>query len=148
MKKTTKENRQTIIRELIETRTVSTHQDLQELLQRRGIIATQATVSRDLLDLGIIKERGTGRYRMQDRKVEDIGQAAEALAVFVKDIQQAQNLVIIKTKPGAAQNIAALIDTLAIEEIIGSVAGDDTVFIAGASVMAARRILNRLKRKF
>ena len=101
-------------------------------LARRGIQVTQATVSRDLEELGLVKTRSG--YRLPD------GSDASALPCsppcrsspkeFLREVGQASNLVVLKTYPGNAHSVAAVLDAQDWPEVVGTVAGDDTVFVA------------------
>lgn len=140
-----KNERQTIIREIIAGHVIKTHEEIASGLRKSGIIATQATISRDLVKLGITKDRKSGAYVILKEDVRDSEALAQALNMFVREILSVQNMVIIKTDPGAAQNVGALIDLLSVPEIIGTVAGDDTIFAAVATKEKATRAAKRLR---
>ena len=134
MTKDTKEQRRHILREIIDRQGIGDQHHLQTELARRGIDTTQATISRDLRDLGYVKVRldsGAYRYDLFDRASE--GSLRTRLKIlfqnFVTDVKGTGNLVIVKTSPGNANGVASLIDGLQRPEILGTVAGDDTILI-------------------
>lgn len=130
--------RRTQILELLRTEAVATQTDLRRKLQRRGIRVTQATVSRDIEELGVVKTRDG--YRMPD-STPVLTPPQPALAIilkeFVREVRQASNLVIVKTHPGNAHSVAVGLDAEHWPEVQGTVAGDDTIFIATAGARQA-----------
>jgi transcriptional regulator of arginine metabolism len=136
------------ILDLLRRETVRTQAALRRKLAQRGIRVTQATVSRDMEELGIIKTREG--YRLPGPKA---GQEAPPalqptlvviLKEFLRDARHAASLVIIKTNPGTAHTVAAALDASGWKEVIGTVAGDDTVFLATGSVRDAARVQKRI----
>jgi transcriptional regulator of arginine metabolism len=116
-----KRDRQQKILSLIRAKPVGTQEGLRSMLDRAGVPATQSSVSRDLEELGIVKHRG--RYTLPRSN----GAAARGLV----DLDQAgDSLVIAHTEPGLASAVAVEIDGAAISEIVGTIAGEDTIFIA------------------
>jgi transcriptional regulator of arginine metabolism len=134
MTKDAREQRRSILREIIDRQGIGDQHHLQTELARRGIDTTQATISRDLRDLGYVKVRldsGAYRYDLFDRASE--GSLRVRLKIlfqnFVTDVRGTENLIMIKTSPGNANGVASLIDGLQRPEILGTVAGDDTVLV-------------------
>lgn len=130
----TKEKRRQILRDIVAKQGIGDQHHLQTELARRGIDTTQATISRDLQDMGYVKVRldsGAYRYDLYEKTPE--GSIWPRLKVlfknFVTDIKSTENLVLIKTSPGNANGVASLIDALRREEILGTVAGDDTILV-------------------
>ena len=126
--------RQSKILELIETHEIETQEELAEYLQRTGTKVTQATVSRDIRELQLVKvatKHGKYKYAVMDSNTEG---TADRLIKILKNsilsVNTAGQLIIIKTIPGAAQICASAVDNIVSEGIMGSIAGDDTVFIA------------------
>ncbi|MFV0387809.1 MAG: arginine repressor [Pyrinomonadaceae bacterium] len=119
---TKKSKRQQNIIELITAKKISTQEELNQLLEARGILVNQSSISRDLVELGLIKIDGI--YSLPEIVDED--------DFFGKlDIQPAgENLLVLKCNPGLAGAIALKIDDAEIENIVGTIAGDDTIFIA------------------
>lgn len=130
--------RRLVIRRLLVAQTLESQRELLVALERRGHQVTQTTVSRDLAALGASKARGadgTFRYRLASSPVELSPQHRELTArmqQFVLEITSSGNLVVIKTPPGAAHSVAVALDQTATDlpGILGTIAGDDTIFVA------------------
>ena len=118
--------------EIISTRNVETQEQLLSALQEEGFRGTQATISRDIKDLRLFKVAGVQkkyRYAHIHESTGEISPKMKSLfADCVVSIRCAQNIVVVKTLPGNGNNAGSVIDKLNFVEIIGSVAGDDTVF--------------------
>lgn len=145
-----KYTRQTKILELISKREVETQEELAEGLKAMGIDVTQATISRDIKELRLVKVMAkSGKY-----KYATIGQSQEGVTdrlnkIFensVVSIDSAMNIVVIKTIPGAAQICASAIDYMGVDNIVGTLAGDDTVFVAIRSLEDVENVLEEFKR--
>jgi len=145
-----KENRQRAILKIIESADIETQYQLIEELTRVGIVSTQATVSRDIKDLHLVKElsaRGAYRY-VVGGKANTQSHAARLKAIFKESVTSyanAQNIVVIKTLPGLAPAACSAIDSMGIRSIIGSIAGDDTGFIAMSDIIAAERFCKEIE---
>jgi transcriptional regulator of arginine metabolism len=128
-----KNSRQSKIIEIIENNVVETQEELAELLRANGINITQATVSRDIKELRLIKVLDeSGRYKYAMLKNQDNYQNDRLVKMFadsVINIDYSGNMIVLKTIPGTASAAAAAIDGLGWKEIIGSLAGDDAIFI-------------------
>ena len=129
-----KNQRQRLIADWLREFRVGSQEELVARLSIAGIAATQATVSRDLLELGAVKlkREGTIRYVMPDQ-VEPGHAAAKLdrlLAEWVDAIIPAGNLLVLKTPPGSANLVANALDAAGIDEVAGTLAGDDTIFVA------------------
>lgn len=125
------------ILELIEHQTITSQEQLREHLSAEGFTVTQATVSRDLDDVGAIKVTGADgvvRYAL-DPASPDVVEArlARVLPEVLTSAEGSANIAVLRTPPGAAQYLASAIDHAAIPEVLGTVAGDDTVFIVTRS---------------
>jgi len=131
-----KQLRQRAIRDLVDQRPIRTQQELAAALRERGFRATQATVSRDVAELGLAKgRRGAARaYVLPPRLIEAETSGEERLRRLLADlpvqVKEAGLVLVLKTLPGSAHPIAAALDRARWAEVIGSIAGDDTVFIA------------------
>ena len=142
-----KQLRQRAIRDLVDQRPIRTQQELASALRERGFRATQATVSRDVAELGLAKgRRGAARaYVLPPRLVEAETSGEDRLRRLLADLpvemKEAGLVLVLKTLPGSAHPIAAALDRARWAEVIGSLAGDDTVFIA----VADRRALHLTK---
>ncbi|MEQ8174392.1 MAG: arginine repressor [Syntrophomonadaceae bacterium] len=128
-----KSARQFAIREIINSERIATQEELCQALSDRGLDVTQATVSRDIKDLQLIKipdEHGY-RYALPD-SAKPAGIQERTKRLFrdsVIYVDHSENLVVIKTTPGAAQAVASLIDAVGWDSVLGTVAGDDTIFV-------------------
>ena len=130
--KTAKNARQEMIIKLIKEHDISTQEELTAMVKAAGFEATQATCSRDIKELGIIKitmPDKTTKYAVLDR-TGDVA-PGRLLAVFANSlisVQSAMNMLVIKTLPGMAQAAASALDSMHLEDVVGTIAGDDTVF--------------------
>ena len=141
--------RQSEILNLIAGQLVRTQQELADLLQKRGIPATQSTLSKDIKDLGLIKVPASGngvRYcapiHASIPHTED--NIRRELMDFVMDFETAGNLLVIKTTAGNASGVCAAIDGINWPEAVGTVAGDDTIFVACKAPEHARVLQGRM----
>ena len=145
-----KKGRQEKIVKLIQTKELSTQDELIEELRRSGYNVTQATVSRDIKELQLVKVMSkTGRYcyALPASKDTDAAQRLKTLLLTAAaDIDFAGNLVIIKTEAGMAQALCTAIDAAGYDDIVGSIAGDDTIFLAVKTPEAAVNTAAGLKR--
>ncbi len=138
--------RDAIVRILRQT-AVARQAELVDLLHREGFEATQSSVSRDLRELGVVK--GADRYLLP--AVEDALTPShfETVQAFVKGYRAAgTSLTVLRTTVGAAQSVALAIDKARWPEIVGTIAGDDTIFIATESARTQRRLHERLRSTF
>ncbi len=143
----TRQRRQQAILAILQRQPVQRQAELVGLLQNEGIDATQSSVSRDLQHLGISK-LGQG-YRPQTDDNTGPRMDRDQLAGFIRDIQAAgPNLTVIKTAIGAAQRVAVFLDRSGWPEIVGTLSGDDTIFIATRNGQAQRRLRTRLRSSF
>lgn len=128
-----KYNRHSKILEIIEKKDIETQEELAEELRKEGIDVTQATVSRDIKELRLVKvlaPSGVYKYAVIDSNNVDISpKLIRVFAESVLSIDHANNLVVIKTLAGNAQAAASAIDALNWKEIVGSIAGDDTIMV-------------------
>ena len=142
-----RQRRQQTILGILQRQPVQRQAELVGLLQNEGIDATQSSISRDLQHLGINK-LGQG-YLAEPDNDEAPQNELDQLAGFVKDIQAAgPSLTVVKTAIGAAQRVALFLDRSQWPEIVGTVSGDDTIFIATRNGQTQRRLLNRLRSNF
>ncbi len=127
-----KEKRQRAIREILSTRSVSTQQELMDALQEKSIFATQATLSRDIRELGIVKQQDeSGKTRYCLPRQEDVSRLSLPLIVTeaVRSVDCAANIVVVKCRSGMADAACAALDEMALDWVVGTIAGDDTIFI-------------------
>ena len=137
-----KQGRQSTILEIIENHTVETQDQLSEILRSIGVEVTQATISRDIKELKLVKVQGEdGSYRYAVAGRGQLGKLDVFKRVFretVVSVEQAGSLVVVRTMTGSANAAAEAIDELNMSEVVGSLAGDNTIFIAVKDGMQKR----------
>ena len=147
-----KQLRHRAVRDLLEQRAIRTQQELAAALRERGFRATQATISRDVAELGLIKisREGTQAYALPPRLIEAESSGEDRLRKLLADlpveIHESGLLLVMRTLPGSAHAIAAALDRARWPEVAGSVAGDDTLFVAFPDRGSLQRIRRRILR--
>ncbi len=141
------------ILELINSRDIDTQEELTELLNREGYSVTQATVSRDIKEMGLVKvssDRRGYKYAMPNSADNRTPQNKhmQSFAMAVTGVQCALHTVVVKTYSGTAQGVAALIDSTFPDKMLGSIAGDDTILIITESEKSAKEFSDCLKQMF
>lgn len=139
-----KSNRQNKILELIETYEIDTQEALAEYLNREGYKVTQATVSRDIKELKLEKVPAANgsKYIFPESKIADKEKYLKVLKAGFVRCDQAANIVVVKTVSGMAMAVAAAMDSLNFKEIVGSIAGDDTIMCATCSNEDANALIS------
>lgn len=144
-----KPQRQHRILRILEEQPVSSQGQLVQLLETEGIVATQATVSRDLEELGAVKVRipgGTMAYAIPDytrgERSSSDDHLKRVLGEFVLEVAHSANIVVLRTPPGSAHVVGSALDRAGLADVLGTVAGDDTLFVvvtesAGGAAVAA-----------
>ena len=128
---------------LLREQAVGRQADLVRLLHKLGHEATQSSVSRDLHELGVIK--AGDRYMLLPEIQDQVNGGFDALTGFVREIQSAgSTLTVVKTAVGAAQSVALAVDRARWPEVVGTISGDDTIFIATHGASQQKRVLQRL----
>ena len=144
----TQDARRRTLRLLLRRRRVHTQEELVAALQERGFAITQSSLSRDLMTVGARKVDGAYRIVSDGDSLDETGQKYPTLAElqpFVRALRPAgPNLLVVATRPGLAQTVALALDSMSMPEVVGTVAGDDTVFVATPS----RRSQRSLERRF
>ena len=146
-----KQLRQRAIRDLVEQRTIRTQQELAAALRERGFRTTQATISRDVAELGLVTagRRGTHAYAIPPRLREADTSGEDRIRILLRDmpveIRDAGTMLVLRTLPGSAHPLAAALDRARWPEVVGSIAGDDTVFVAFADRGTLGRVRRRLE---
>ena len=131
--------RQRTLRLLLERRRIGTQSELVQALIDQGHPATQSSVSRDLSELGAIKIDGA--YRLPPPIADDTDEVQRTtFALLLGHAPAGDNLLVVRTPPGAAQIVAAAIDALELTDLVGTLAGDDTLFLATAGRSQQRRV--------
>lgn len=144
-----KARRQAVLLELIDRDAIHSQEALRKRLHQRGFDATQATISRDIAELGLVKRAGDGAYQRLGVEAANPETALAALeraaAEFVRRLERVQQLVVIRTGPGQAQALAEAMDRAKLDEIVGTIAGDDTILVVGRGGRGAAALLKKLK---
>ena len=146
-----KRRRQHRIAEVLREQAITSQSQLVDILESEGVHATQATVSRDLDELGAIKVRmsgGEAAYAIPenpaDRVVpEDL--LKRVLGNWVIDIQASANIVVLRTPPGSAHVVASAIDRAGMPDVLGTVAGDDTLFVVAFEGTRAKKLADQFR---
>lgn len=147
-----KERRQSLLRRLLADHELRSQQEVCEALAEHGVQTTQATVSRDLGELGAVKVRGVDGDLVY-RVTADPGPAAArdrldgTLRRYVTSVGSSGNLAVVRTPPACAQPVASAIDLAELEEVIATVAGDDTVLVVAADGVDGAEVADRLRRR-
>ena len=137
--------RQQEIVELAHQGPLPSQQELRKLLSRRGFEVTQATLSRDLNELRVVKTPDGYILPNGEAPAEPLPAVSRVVREFVRDVRRAQNLLVVKTVAGSAQSVAVAVDGEAWEEIVGTVAGDDTLLIISSDNKSAKALQERLE---
>ncbi|HLU82075.1 MAG TPA: arginine repressor [Trueperaceae bacterium] len=137
-----KEYRQRLIADLVEESFISTQAEIAEKLAERGINVTQATISRDVTELRLVRvPAGKGQHRYRSTPLtaqEDVeGELRDRFKLFVRDIGRGENVIVITTDEGHASGIAYVLDKLDREEIVGTLAGQNTILVVARSTADA-----------
>ena len=128
-----KQQRQRLIADWLRQHRIGSQEELVARLDLAGVPATQATVSRDLEELGAVRIRRDGamHYRLPEQvETGEAGRLDRLLGEWVTDIVTAGNLIVLKTPPGSANLVANALDSAGLPEVAGTIAGDDTIFLA------------------
>jgi transcriptional regulator of arginine metabolism len=136
-----KEYRHGQILKLIRSRAISTQEELAAELRKQGINATQVTLSRDIRELGLVKTPDGYRQIAPPQRGPDLG---TIVAEFLQDVRAAQNLLVLKTSPGNASPLAVALDQEEWPEVVGTLAGDDTVLVIAPDNETARALQGKL----
>ena len=149
MKEITKKQRQQLLRRLIREGQISDQVQLLTAVEKEGIAATQATISRDLAEIGVVKVRqdsGT-LYQIAEALPKDewLSRFKVMLTHFAISVAGNGNLVLIKTTPGNANGVASTLDHLEWPDVLGTVAGDDTILVLADGCEAADRVQKNLR---
>jgi transcriptional regulator of arginine metabolism len=145
-----KEYRQRLIEELVENEFISTQAEIAEHLAKRGIKVTQATISRDVNELRLVRlPAGNGQHRYRSTPLaaqEDVlGELAQRFRLFVRHLDRGDNLLVIDTDEGHAAGIAYVIDKLDRDEVVGTLAGQNTILVICRGGDEAERMLEDLE---
>ena len=139
--------RQSQILEVIDREPISSQEGLRQKLRELGISATQATLSRDLKDLGLVKRAGDGAYTRpgNERGSQVVGELLRRTVTSqMRSLERVELLLILRTDPGQAQGLAILFDRVRMPEVAGTVAGDDTILLVCRGLEQSARVEARL----
>jgi transcriptional regulator of arginine metabolism len=149
--RTTRARRHHLIGRLVSDQVVTSQEQLVELLATEGVFATQATVSRDLEELGAVKVRVPGQERtvyalpeLPRDQVLPADHLRRVLGEWLVDVASSGNLAVLRTPPGSAHVVASAIDRTGLEGVLGTVAGDDTVLVVAATAQGGAELADRL----
>jgi transcriptional regulator of arginine metabolism len=136
--------RHSAIRDLLSSQEVSSQEELRRRLYRRGHRVTQATLSRDIHELRLVKT--SEGYRFPQGEVPDafLPSIERLIREFVYEVKTAQNLVVVKTSAGSAQPVSAAIDGEEWEEVVGTIGGDDTILVIAPDDRTAEKLADRI----
>ena len=144
-----KSRRQAVILEVIDKEALHSQEELRRRLRSHGFDATQATISRDIADLGLVKRAGDGAYQRPGMEATSPELARTALeraaGAFLRRVERVQQLIVLRTGRGQAQALAEALDRAQLTESVGSIAGDDTVLIIARDSRRAAAIVKRLE---
>jgi len=144
-----KARRQGLILEMIDRQPLHSQEQLRQRLLKAGFEATQATISRDIKELGLVKRAGDGAYQrpgVEHAAPETMLNALEhATAEFLRRVDRVQQLVVVRTGAGQAQALALAIDRAHLPETVGTIAGDDTILVIAKDGRRAAALVKRLE---
>jgi transcriptional regulator of arginine metabolism len=138
--------RQSQILDVIDHDAIASQEDLRQHLHVRGIDATQATISRDLKELRLVKRAGDGAYVRPgaERSQADDDQVRRAVTTLMRGLERVDALLVIRTDRGQAQGLAEWIDRARLSEVAGTIGGDDTILLVCRGTTAAEALERRL----
>jgi transcriptional regulator of arginine metabolism len=144
-----KTRRQAALLELVDREALHSQEQLRRRLHQRGFEATQATISRDIKELGLVKRGGDGAYQRPGVETPNPETALTALeratAEYLRRVDRVQQLVVIRTGVGHAQPLALALDRAQLPETVGTIAGDDTILVVARGARGAATLVKRLK---
>ena len=144
-----KTRRQAVLLELVDREPLHSQEVLRRRLLQRGFEATQATISRDIRDLGLVKRAGDGAYQRSGAETPNPETALtlleRAAGEFVRSVDRVQQLVVVRTGRGQAQALAEALDRASLQEAVGTIAGDDTILVIARGGRAAASLCKRLR---
>lgn len=137
--------RHSAIRDLVNSQEVVSQEELRRRLYRRGHRVTQATLSRDIHELQLVKT--PHGYKFPQGEVPDafLPSVERLIREFVYEVRTAQNMVVVKTSAGSAQPVSAAIDAEEWEEVVGTIGGDDTILVIAPDNDTAEKLTNRIR---
>lgn len=144
-----KARRQAIIREIVQHEPIRSQEQLRRRVRAEGFDVTQATLSRDIRELGLVKGGADGAYQAAPPVLANAVTATSllqrAVTEYLMHVKRVQQLVLLRTGPGQAQPLAAALDGARLPEVVGTIAGDDTILVIAPDIRRARALVNRLE---
>ena len=144
-----KSRRQSAILDVVEHEAVRSQEQLRQRLSSRGFDVTQATLSRDIKELGLLKRSSDGAYQASTVETTSAASSLEtlgrALAEYLVNIEPVQQLIVLKTGPGQAQSLAFALDRSRLPDVAGTLAGDDTILIIARDAKSAQAVVKQLR---
>jgi transcriptional regulator of arginine metabolism len=144
-----KARRQALILDIVDHEPLHSQEQLRRRLHHHGFDATQATISRDIKELGLVKRAGDGAYQRPGVDTTNPATALAALeraaAEFLRRVERVQQLVVIRTGVGQAQPLAIAIDRAQLPEAVGTIGGDDTILVIARDARRAATLVKRLE---
>ena len=144
-----KSRRQGAILDIVDREPLKSQEQLRRRLAREGFEATQATISRDIKELGLVKRAGDGAYQRPGTETANPETALTLLEraanEFVRSVERVQQLVVIRTGRAQAQALAEALDRASLHEAVGTIAGDDTILVVARGGRAAASLCKRLR---
>jgi transcriptional regulator of arginine metabolism len=144
-----KARRQSAILDVVEHEAVRNQEQLRQRLAARGFAVTQATLSRDIKELGLMKRSADGAYQPSSSdhtpQTTALGALARALSEFLVTLEPVQQLIVLRTGPGQAQLLGLAIDRARMPEVVGTLAGDDTILIIARDAKNALAVVKQLQ---
>ena len=144
-----KSRRQSVIVEVVGREQITSQEQLRMRLKGRGYNVTQATLSRDIRDLGLVKRSADGAYQLQGAEPSvppSAGVALQrALAEYASGVDCVQQLIVVRTGAGMAQPLALAIDRARLDEVVGTLAGDDTILVISRDARQARALARQME---
>jgi transcriptional regulator of arginine metabolism len=136
-----RDHRRALIRRLLQEQVVSSQEELASLLAERGVVATQATLSRDLRDMGVTRRPTAAgpRYAL-DPKARYMAALRKVVAMEIQDVKHNGHVVVVRTLTGRAEGVGGFLDGLQSPDILGTIAGDDTVLVVPADITHCSRL--------
>ena len=139
-------HRHTLIKHFVQERHIRSQEELVGLLQQEGVGCTQATLSRDLRDLGVVrKNTNTGPVYLLDPSTDYVDALLRVVGMEILGVRHNGSLIVIRTLSGRAEGVAAYLDCNDDQQILGTVAGDDTVFVAPADVSKIEELTQHIR---
>jgi transcriptional regulator of arginine metabolism len=144
-----KARRQALIREIVQREPIRSQEQLRKRIKAEGFDVTQATLSRDIREMGLVKGGVDGAYQGAVQATANSFTATSllqrAIGEYLTRVNRVQQLVLLRTGPGQAQPLAAALDGARLPEVVGTVAGDDTILVIAPDARRAKALVSRLE---